>query len=418
MAKAMYIGAERDYALLEYIESTGTQYINTNYTPNTDTRVLLEGSFAKHADDDDYTAVFGAYSNGEPAFGFGYRNQNVYSYLNTIGLGSQVVICDGAKHTIDFSPAKLSIDEQVCWELPNMANPSWSLFLFAANNNGAVWEHSAMRLYSCKIYEGDTLVRDFVPGKNASGAVGLYDMVEGKFYGNSGSGAFIAGTEVSAVGESVAHNIIAPFIGIDGVARTIIQACIGDENGIARLLYEVLRYVWKKYSILTTYKWKKYNGISRTYYSVSYGGAGTLPVKDSDRYYTTNALQIDTENGTWSTITLVGTLNNCVGSWATLGSRSTAYYITYWDKNAGTVTYSQSAQIVSNTRFENSGTLAGNVTSTNSDEYPANGQKGSYWYVSDGSTQSAGDYIEDVTSADPNAYPNNAASGSYWYIKQ
>lgn len=51
-------------------------------------------------------------------------------------------------------------------------------------------------MYSCKIYDNETLVRNFVPCKNASGAVGLYDTVEGQFYANAGTGTFTAGPEI------------------------------------------------------------------------------------------------------------------------------------------------------------------------------------------------------------------------------
>lgn len=53
-------------------------------------------------------------------------------------------------------------------------------------------------MYSCKIYDNETLVRDFVPCKNATGAVGLYDTVEGQFYANAGTGTFTAGPEIPA----------------------------------------------------------------------------------------------------------------------------------------------------------------------------------------------------------------------------
>ena len=46
------------------------------------------------------------------------------------------------------------------------------------------------------IWESDTRVRDFIPCKNPSGAVGLYDTVNGTFYGNSGTGTFAAGPEI------------------------------------------------------------------------------------------------------------------------------------------------------------------------------------------------------------------------------
>ena len=53
-----------------------------------------------------------------------------------------------------------------------------------------------MALYYCRIFDGDTLLRDYIPCINASGAVGLYDLVGRQFYGNAGTGAF-TGSEVA-----------------------------------------------------------------------------------------------------------------------------------------------------------------------------------------------------------------------------
>ena len=65
-----------------------------------------------------------------------------------------------------------------------------------------------MRLYSCKIwktvaFEGVPLIRDFIPCKNASGEVGLWDDVNSVFYGNAGTGAFIAGEIPSATHKTI-----------------------------------------------------------------------------------------------------------------------------------------------------------------------------------------------------------------------
>lgn len=74
-----------------------------------------------------------------------------------------------------------------------------------------------MRLYSCKIwktiaYEGTPLVRDFIPCKNASGDVGLWDDVNSVFYGNAGTGTFIAGE----LPDLTAHKTL-----INGTAYTV-----------------------------------------------------------------------------------------------------------------------------------------------------------------------------------------------------
>ena len=54
-----------------------------------------------------------------------------------------------------------------------------------------------MRLYSAKIYDSGTLVRNFIPCKNDNNVVGLYDLVNDVFYRNAGTGTFTAGNEVS-----------------------------------------------------------------------------------------------------------------------------------------------------------------------------------------------------------------------------
>ncbi len=49
-----------------------------------------------------------------------------------------------------------------------------------------------VKVYYLKIYDGDTLIRDYVPFITQSGECGMYDFVTKKFYGNDGVGAFDA----------------------------------------------------------------------------------------------------------------------------------------------------------------------------------------------------------------------------------
>lgn len=49
------------------------------------------------------------------------------------------------------------------------------------------------KLYSCKILNNNNLIRNFVPCKNTSGILGLYDTVNNVFYTNAGTGTFTAG---------------------------------------------------------------------------------------------------------------------------------------------------------------------------------------------------------------------------------
>jgi hypothetical protein len=50
-----------------------------------------------------------------------------------------------------------------------------------------------VKIYSCKIYDNGTLVRDFIPCLNPDGEAGMYDFVNETFRGASGTGDFIYG---------------------------------------------------------------------------------------------------------------------------------------------------------------------------------------------------------------------------------
>lgn len=47
-------------------------------------------------------------------------------------------------------------------------------------------------IYSLKLYQGDTIYRNYIPCKNASGTVGMYDLETETFYSNAGSGSIYA----------------------------------------------------------------------------------------------------------------------------------------------------------------------------------------------------------------------------------
>lgn len=65
------------------------------------------------------------------------------------------------------------------------------------NHDGSVnrYLYHTGRLYYYRIYEGDTLVRDFVPCKSPSGTFGMYDLVTGRFFASATAVAFKGGID-------------------------------------------------------------------------------------------------------------------------------------------------------------------------------------------------------------------------------
>lgn len=239
MAKGVYIGITEEYQQLEYLESSGTQYINTGFTPNQDTRVVC--TFEKIAQYDKAAAVFGSrYSKNNKDFTFwGFLSStnsgiggNYGSYNYTLGNPDfNKITVDANKNNISVNNGELTT--QITAQTFTCVCP---MFLFATNKNGtADTQMGAIRIFSCQIYNNGTLVRDFVPCRAPNGAIGMYDKVNEKLYQNSGSGSFLIGNKIGIIkSNQVAKKINNIYIGIDGIARKIKRAYIGV-NGIAKM---------------------------------------------------------------------------------------------------------------------------------------------------------------------------------------
>ena len=180
--------------VLKYIESTGTQYIDTGYIPNQNTKLEIE-YFSGDSDPSNAICATYAYWLSPETFGlwneavgFGAdvtfqsqdRDANHYYKINA------VLSADG------FYRNGIAIDTDLTYE-PFTSNGS--LYIFALHDaNGNSYHNTNMRLYYLKLYENNTLVRDYIPMEQ-DGVVGLYDNVAQEFYTNDGTGSFVAGPE-------------------------------------------------------------------------------------------------------------------------------------------------------------------------------------------------------------------------------
>ena len=69
--------------------------------------------------------------------------------------------------------------------------------LFASMLNETTLRPFAGKIYNAKIYNGDSLVRDFVPCyRKEDNVIGMYDLISNTFYTNSGTGDFEKGQDV------------------------------------------------------------------------------------------------------------------------------------------------------------------------------------------------------------------------------
>lgn len=183
------------YTELEYIQSSGTQYIDTGFKPNQDTRVVTK--FDMLQTDTAWRKLWGS-GSGSYNLDFALWNDGttkLQSYYGTktndaVPITGMSLDVDANKNIWKYSVETITFDK-------NNFTCAYSMYIFNVNKyNGPNYLPGMMKLYLFKIYDNDVLVRDFIPCKNSSGTIGLYDSVNNQFYQNAGTGTFIAGPEI------------------------------------------------------------------------------------------------------------------------------------------------------------------------------------------------------------------------------
>lgn len=181
------------YKKLEYIQSSGTQYIITSVPAASNIRVTA--TFEVTSIGSATTFVFGAQSENSARYCLGITSGGLFrsDYGTEYISGPSVSV--GTKYTVDKNQNVCTINGTAINNSVHTFSKGASIYLFARNYTSL--SYGSLKLYGCKIYSSDALVRNFIPCKNASGTVGLWDDVNSVFYQNAGTGSFTAGPEVS-----------------------------------------------------------------------------------------------------------------------------------------------------------------------------------------------------------------------------
>lgn len=188
------------YTRLEWIESTGTQWVDTKFTPNQDTRVVMDATLLNLSDSNVGAFLFGSgypvQQSGFEAYVYGNVFCGVYNGTQVSGT---TTMSAGQRLHVDFNKTvcTVTVDGVIVYS-STFTSASFqsavNLALFVLPRQSKYY--GVIRFYFCRIYDDGTLARDYVPCVSPAGAVGLYDLVGGQFYGNPGTGTFTAGPEV------------------------------------------------------------------------------------------------------------------------------------------------------------------------------------------------------------------------------
>lgn len=188
---------------IAFLESTGSQYIDTGIKPTNNTRFVITMDLPRMNVNDLGAWFFGSRNGaGEAQCGVIYdrrpsvrawqwvygNNQNVYSVEPVSGITVFDNYTTSGANELKINDLTLSVTA-------NTFTGNYNFYLFTYNNAGNPILANILvgqKLISAKLYEGTTLVRDFIPVEyNNIGY--MYDKVSGEFFANQGTGKFVLG---------------------------------------------------------------------------------------------------------------------------------------------------------------------------------------------------------------------------------
>lgn len=171
------------YTQISYVESDGTNYIDTKLIGKSGLSCKGRMSFVTVPADGTIigsrtgnTRIYLLHYYIKPTIGYMHYHQfgtpaianTIYDFETILNAGEQTFTWNGEVI------GQLNIEDEI--------NTGYTMYIFALNHDGETNWFTQGRIYYLKIYDNNMLVRDYVPVKNAEGVYGLYDKVTNMFY--------------------------------------------------------------------------------------------------------------------------------------------------------------------------------------------------------------------------------------------
>ena len=167
---------------IEYLEATGTQYINTNILASDISKVITDFQFTETVADTE-SQIMAVWIDSN----------------NCMQAGTNGTTFMPNDRGTTYSQSSNVLARTIATSTP-VGTPNYAIYLFGQNQAGTLCWPSKAKIYSCQIYKNNVLVRDFIPIKTTTNIYGLWDKVNKIFYSNAGTGTFTGGPAVTLTG--------------------------------------------------------------------------------------------------------------------------------------------------------------------------------------------------------------------------
>lgn len=309
------------YQEVEYIESDGTQYIDTGIILSNIPNLKIEFCISDFS-----SGRFGTQRSNY----LGITNwalcpfiSNNNSYIQFGGSGTEVVISSTPlqKHNyfVDIENQKIIIDNQTEISTSfSTTNAIDNFFLFADNFNQTANNFASAKVYCFRFYSGSTLIRNFIPVYDTlTNKYGMWESVQGKFYGNDGTGDF--------KGSIVGYTIVGSPTITDGVVSGFSS---GNYLRLTNITFGDIEFVLKiktpnsSSSIQQTIFYSNYNSGAESFaFRLNTTNQILVNLGNSGSITSSNALSLNTDY--WVKIKIDNTNKNLKVEYSTNGTTYT-----------------------------------------------------------------------------------------------
>lgn len=211
ISKQETVGVSTKYTRLDYIQSNGSQYLDTGITPSDDLEVEISFKPTSAVSEG---AIFGSDWSTNGYF-LMYYNSKWRFHTRGYVFDSSTSIDVSGFTIIKTATSSITINgSKSTWTKGTTSDSSSNILLLYCNGAYSAKKYGYGQVAYMKMWKGGTLVRDYIPVLRSDGIAGLYDFVNDTFTASIGSSNFISGSkseEIIATQTSVTGSYKIPF---------------------------------------------------------------------------------------------------------------------------------------------------------------------------------------------------------------
>lgn len=191
-----------DFTELEYLESSGAQYIDTGIVPQYNTRLYLDAEILEEYKSG-FLSLCGCKNRNDSSFrfydvylndmGLAIRNYSKYHYSSEYPVGRFVTEMNGTQIVLNGEVLTGYTEES------GVLTTAIPLALFAFRDSNGVSQETSMRVYSFRLYNSNGEIINLVPVLDENGTPCMYDKVSHQCFYNEGKGKF--GYKIKSTGK-------------------------------------------------------------------------------------------------------------------------------------------------------------------------------------------------------------------------